>query len=144
MNSPGVPSDVIIIGAGMPGICAGIQLQSKFKNATFEIFDKGNDIGGTWSKNTYPNLSCDIPSQLFCHYTQHLLTVNASGASGPVKRMGHWAALYNAPGALACHSDHTIGRPDALEASVCHKSAIDSPFATCTPLWPPLWQTILP
>ncbi|PMD33575.1 hypothetical protein L207DRAFT_142047 [Hyaloscypha variabilis F] len=98
MNSPGVPSDVIIIGAGMPGICAGIQLQSKFKNATFEIFDKGNDIGGTWSKNTYPNLSCDILSQ-------------ASGASGPVKRMGHWAALHNAPGALACHSDHTIGRP---------------------------------
>jgi cation diffusion facilitator CzcD-associated flavoprotein CzcO len=85
MNPSGDPLDVVIIGAGLSGkssiktlphstnihtltyyagICAGIQLQSKFKNATFEIFDKANDIGGTWSKNTYPDLSCDIPSQV--------------------------------------------------------------------------------
>lgn len=67
MNSSGVPLDVIIIGAGLSGICAGIQLESKFKNATFEIFDKAIDLGGTWSENTYPNLSCDIPSQLYSY-----------------------------------------------------------------------------
>lgn len=85
------PLDVIIIGSGFSGkpnfdlthsvqhshlsphpltltqilgICAGLQLQSKFKNVAFEIFDKAGDTGGTWSKNTYPNLSCDIPSQV--------------------------------------------------------------------------------
>jgi cation diffusion facilitator CzcD-associated flavoprotein CzcO len=34
------------------------------KTQPSEIFDKANEIGGTWSKNTYPNLSCDIPSQV--------------------------------------------------------------------------------
>ncbi|KFY45041.1 hypothetical protein V494_01170 [Pseudogymnoascus sp. VKM F-4513 (FW-928)] len=56
---------VIIVGSGFSGICSGLQLQSKFKNSRYEIFDKAEDIGGTWSKNTYPNLSCDIPSQLY-------------------------------------------------------------------------------
>lgn len=75
MESSTTPSDVIIIGAGFsgklfndipytiqapisppPGICAGLQLKNKFKEARFEIFDKEEKIGGIWSKNTYPNL----------------------------------------------------------------------------------------
>lgn len=89
MSSLNNPLDVIIIGSGFSGkpnsdlthsvqhshlfphpltqllgICAGLQLQSKFKNLAYGIFDKAGDIGGTWSKNTYPNLSCDIPSQV--------------------------------------------------------------------------------
>ncbi|KFY31398.1 hypothetical protein V493_01149 [Pseudogymnoascus sp. VKM F-4281 (FW-2241)] len=65
MSSLNNPLDVIIVGSGFSGICAGLRMRSKFKNLRYEIFDKEGDIGGTWSKNTYPNLSCDIPSQLY-------------------------------------------------------------------------------
>ncbi|KAK2754293.1 hypothetical protein FQN54_007173 [Arachnomyces sp. PD_36] len=59
--------DVIVIGAGFAGICALIKLLERFPNATVQVFEKADDIGGTWLKNTYPALSCDIPSQLYSY-----------------------------------------------------------------------------
>lgn len=56
---------VIVIGAGMAGILAGIKL----KEAGFTevaIYEKADRIGGTWRENTYPGLTCDVPSH---HYT---------------------------------------------------------------------------
>lgn len=56
---------IIILGAGMSGILAGIKLLEKgFANIT--IYEKANNIGGTWRDNTYPGLVCDVPSH---HYT---------------------------------------------------------------------------
>jgi len=54
-----------IIGAGMAGMLAGIRLAEKgFKNIV--IYEKANNVGGTWRDNTYPGLICDVPSH---HYT---------------------------------------------------------------------------
>lgn len=56
---------VVVIGAGMAGILAGIKL----KEAGYEdiaIYEKADRIGGTWRENTYPGLTCDVPSH---HYT---------------------------------------------------------------------------
>jgi hypothetical protein len=47
-----------------PGICALIRAQKKLPNAKVAVFEKGNHVGGTWAKNTYPGLSCDIHSQV--------------------------------------------------------------------------------
>lgn len=56
---------VIVIGAGMAGILAGIKLLSAgFTDIT--IYEKADRIGGTWRENTYPGLTCDVPSH---HYT---------------------------------------------------------------------------
>ncbi|MEM9104024.1 MAG: NAD(P)/FAD-dependent oxidoreductase [Pseudomonadota bacterium] len=58
--------DVLIIGAGFAGICAGIRLdRSGIKN--FRIYDKADGIGGTWWNNTYPGAACDVPSHLYCY-----------------------------------------------------------------------------
>ncbi|AEO58167.1 hypothetical protein MYCTH_2127197 [Thermothelomyces thermophilus ATCC 42464] len=35
--------------------------------ATVSVFEKTDAVGGTWAKNTYPRLSCDIPSQLYSY-----------------------------------------------------------------------------
>ncbi|SPO04114.1 related to putative monooxygenase [Cephalotrichum gorgonifer] len=59
--------DVIIIGAGFAGICALIKMRKKFPKANIAVFEKGDNVGGTWAKNTYPALSCDIPSQLYSY-----------------------------------------------------------------------------
>ena len=55
---------VAIIGAGMSGILTAI----KFKAAgitDFTIYEKADRLGGTWRDNTYPGLSCDVPSHVY-------------------------------------------------------------------------------
>jgi len=56
---------VIVIGAGMAGILAGIRLRD-MGLTNFVIYEKSDRIGGTWRDNTYPGLTCDVPSH---HYT---------------------------------------------------------------------------
>ncbi|MEL7210945.1 MAG: NAD(P)/FAD-dependent oxidoreductase, partial [Actinomycetota bacterium] len=33
----------------------------------FVLYEKQPDVGGTWLRNTYPGLHCDIPSHLYCY-----------------------------------------------------------------------------
>ena len=57
---------VAIIGAGMSGIAAAIKLAEQgYRNIV--IFEKVARLGGTWRDNTYPGLSCDVPSHLYAY-----------------------------------------------------------------------------
>jgi cation diffusion facilitator CzcD-associated flavoprotein CzcO len=60
------PVKVAIIGAGMSGICMAIKLQDAGID-TYTIFEKADDVGGTWRDNTYPGLTCDIPSRYYSY-----------------------------------------------------------------------------
>lgn len=52
--------DTVIVGAGFAGMyCLHKQIQEGF-NA--EIFEKADDVGGTWYWNKYPGARCDIES----------------------------------------------------------------------------------
>jgi cation diffusion facilitator CzcD-associated flavoprotein CzcO len=55
-----------IIGAGAGGLCAGIKLRERGRE-DFLIFDREPRVGGTWQRNTYPGLECDIASPLYCY-----------------------------------------------------------------------------
>jgi cation diffusion facilitator CzcD-associated flavoprotein CzcO len=56
---------VVVIGAGMAGILAGIKLREA-GFTEIAIYEKADRVGGTWRENTYPGLTCDVPSH---HYT---------------------------------------------------------------------------
>jgi cation diffusion facilitator CzcD-associated flavoprotein CzcO len=57
-------TDIAIIGAGFGGLGAAIRLQQKgFRD--FLIFDRADDVGGTWRDNSYPGCACDVPSHLY-------------------------------------------------------------------------------
>jgi cation diffusion facilitator CzcD-associated flavoprotein CzcO len=65
MSSPRNPR-FIVIGAGMAGVLSGIRL----REAGYEdwvIYEKGDSVGGTWRENTYPGLSCDVPSHIYSY-----------------------------------------------------------------------------
>jgi cation diffusion facilitator CzcD-associated flavoprotein CzcO len=58
------PLDVAILGAGVSGLCMGIQLK-RAGITSFAIFEKSQDVGGTWLDNSYPGSGCDVPSHLY-------------------------------------------------------------------------------
>ena len=58
------PLHIAIIGAGMSGILAAIKLREA-GHENIVIFEKAASLGGTWRENTYPGLTCDVPSH---HY----------------------------------------------------------------------------
>ena len=62
-ESPGAHS-VAIIGAGFAGIGMAIQLK-KAGVDSFVMFERANDVGGTWRDNTYPGAACDVPSHVY-------------------------------------------------------------------------------
>lgn len=57
---------IAIIGAGMSGILCGVKLQQA-GISNFAIYEKSEDIGGTWYENKYPGLACDVPSHAYCY-----------------------------------------------------------------------------
>ncbi|MGL6233720.1 MAG: DUF4873 domain-containing protein [Segniliparus sp.] len=56
--------DVLIVGAGFSGICAGVKLQEAGVR-DFLIVEKGDDFGGTWWHNTYPGCAVDVTSPMY-------------------------------------------------------------------------------
>src|SRR5438552_3850382 len=55
---------VAIVGAGASGIMAAIKLRDTGVTDVV-LFEKADDLGGTWRDNTYPGLACDVPSHLY-------------------------------------------------------------------------------
>jgi cation diffusion facilitator CzcD-associated flavoprotein CzcO len=55
-----------IVGAGMSGLCMGIKLRQAGIES-FKIYEKAGSLGGTWRENTYPGLSCDVPSRFYSY-----------------------------------------------------------------------------
>lgn len=56
---------VAIIGSGMSGLLAAHRL--KQAGISFTIFEKNDDVGGTWRENTYPGCRVDIPNHMYSY-----------------------------------------------------------------------------
>lgn len=55
------PFRVVVVGAGIAGIIAGILLPRKVPNLELVIIEKNPGVGGTWFENIYPGVRCDVP-----------------------------------------------------------------------------------
>ena len=56
---------VVVIGAGLSGILAGIRLQQA--GIPFVIIEKNEDVGGTWFENTYPGCRVDSTNHMYAY-----------------------------------------------------------------------------
>ncbi|MGV9414592.1 flavin-containing monooxygenase [Nocardia sp. NPDC003693] len=80
MNEAPHEPRIAVIGAGISGICMGVALRRNgFQN--FTLYEKADGFGGTWRANTYPGLTCDVPSR----YYQFTFAMNPD-----------WSRLYSA------------------------------------------------
>ena len=53
----------LIIGAGISGLCAAIELASA--GIPYTIVERHHELGGVWYENRYPGAACDVPSYLY-------------------------------------------------------------------------------
>lgn len=56
-------AQVIVVGAGFAGIGAAIKLRGA--GFDFLVLEKGDQVGGVWRDNVYPDCACDIPSSFY-------------------------------------------------------------------------------
>jgi 4-hydroxyacetophenone monooxygenase len=53
----------LIIGAGISGLCAAIELAEA--GIPYTIVERRQELGGVWFDNRYPGAACDVPSHLY-------------------------------------------------------------------------------
>ena len=56
---------VVVIGAGMSGLLAGIRLARA--GIAFTIIEKNPGVGGTWWENRYPGCRVDVGNHFYCY-----------------------------------------------------------------------------
>lgn len=56
--------ETVILGAGMSGLCMGIQLKQAGRH-DFVMLEKSAGLGGTWWDNSYPGAQVDVPAPLY-------------------------------------------------------------------------------
>ncbi|MBA3811991.1 MAG: NAD(P)-binding domain-containing protein [Caulobacteraceae bacterium] len=65
LRAAGAKMKVIVVGAGMSGLLAGIRLGQA--GIDFTIVEKDADVGGTWLENVYPGCRVDNPNHMYSY-----------------------------------------------------------------------------
>lgn len=77
---------IAIIGAGLGGLAAAIKLKEA-GYSDIVILEKDARVGGTWSQNTYPGCSCDVPVALYQYsFAQWFEWTNTYPTSAEIQR----------------------------------------------------------
>jgi len=77
---------IVTIGAGVTGITLAKQIEANLNHVEHQIYEKNEDVGGTWWENRYPGCKCDIPS----HTYQFTWAPNSSWSSFYATRDEIW------------------------------------------------------
>jgi cation diffusion facilitator CzcD-associated flavoprotein CzcO len=54
---------VAVIGTGFAGL--GVAFALERLGVRYTVFERGEELGGTWRDNSYPGCQCDVPSHLY-------------------------------------------------------------------------------
>jgi cation diffusion facilitator CzcD-associated flavoprotein CzcO len=71
----------IIVGAGAAGMALAIFLRRAGLH-DLVIYEKANEVGGTWRENRYPGVACDVPSHHYNFSFEHNPVWSARLAGG--------------------------------------------------------------
>jgi cation diffusion facilitator CzcD-associated flavoprotein CzcO len=110
--------DVAVIGAGLAGLGAGIQLGRA--GLPFVILEQAGEVGGTWKVNTYPGVAVDV---------------DAFNYSYSFVRYLGWSRAF-APGAeVAAYADHLADRFGLRRHIRFHTRVVAARFDESAHVW---------
>ncbi|MGE0791363.1 MAG: flavin-containing monooxygenase [Sandaracinaceae bacterium] len=112
MSAPDV--EVAVIGAGLAGLCAGVQLR-RAGITDFAIIERRGDVGGTWKVNTYPGVAVDVSSFNYSFsFTRYARWSRAYAPGAEVGRYAeHIATQYGLRSHIRFHTEVEALRWDA-------------------------------
>ncbi|VDC07261.1 unnamed protein product [Peniophora sp. CBMAI 1063] len=84
---------VAIIGAGLAGIAAALELRKQLGYERFTIYEKEDSVGGVWRDNTYPGCGSDVPAHWYSLSSELNPDWQSYYVSQPDIR-AYWQAVY--------------------------------------------------
>lgn len=115
---------VVIIGAGMSGVCAAIRL--KEAGLPFTIIEKNPAVGGSWYENFYPGCGVDTPN----HFYSYSFNLNHEWSHFFAKRDELWAYFERATDKYGIR-DHIRFDTEVVSATYDEVAALWHVFARC-------------
>ena len=107
-NKDFTAASVVIIGAGISGICTAIDLIQRNRCRNFVILEKSSSVGGTWNDNKYPGCCCDgmffaflrvltgktMANETSLEYAVQFLVCSEAGLDQRVSRAGRVVGMF--------------------------------------------------
>jgi cyclohexanone monooxygenase len=91
--------DVIVIGAGFAGLYALYRLRGL--GLRVHVYERGDDVGGTWYWNRYPGARCDVESMYYSY-----------SFSAELEQEWEWTELFPAQPEILRYAGHVADRFD--------------------------------
>ena len=54
------PLRVVVIGSGISGIMTSVRFRQRVPNLDLCVYERNEDVGGTWLENRYPGCACGM------------------------------------------------------------------------------------
>ena len=110
---------IAIVGAGFGGICLAIQLK-KAGLDNFTLYEKADQIGGTWRENVYPGAACDSPSFAYCY---------------SFEQKTDWSRKWSPQPEILAYMDHCVGKYGVLPHVRFETEIREARFDEAAGLW---------
>lgn len=91
--------DITVVGAGFAGMYA--LHRARAQNLTVQVFEAGDDVGGTWYWNRYPGARCDVESVEYSYSFDEGL-----------QQEWEWTERYSAQPEILKYAQHVADRFD--------------------------------
>ncbi|MDB5396261.1 MAG: Cyclohexanone monooxygenase [Rhodospirillales bacterium] len=104
--------DAVVVGAGFAGMYALHRLRQR--GLSIQVFEAGDDVGGTWYWNRYPGARCDVESVEYQY-----------GFSDEIARGWTWTERYAAQPEIMRYADYVAKRLD-LRKNIKFESRVTS------------------
>jgi cyclohexanone monooxygenase len=114
--------DAVVVGAGFTGMFLAYRLQER--GFAFQVYEVGDDVGGTWYWNRYPGARCDVESLEYSYQF-----------SEELQQEWEWTERYAGQPEILRYAHHVADRFDLRRDIQFETRVTDATFDDATGRW---------